>query len=455
MTNAKLRLSPRPGRRKCWCERFIARSCHRSRAAAFRKAPRSLSTCSPIPARATLPEQVASIRSFLKYVGRPKRFTVVSDGTLSGRSSDILKSLDPVISVSGSAQWLPKDLPAKIYPYLTTHPTGKQLALIMSLPVDGPTLYVDSDVLFFPGASGSRSARWKAAARRPSIWPTAGFRLTNASSAATQRKTHPVNTGVLLLFEKLDWTLAVRRFLELQGSPDFFTNQTMTHLTMHANGALPFDDAEVRSAVGRSVCLPGSLRLSRPGAASLRQSCAAQVLDNARPADPLMMEPHDNPLRILVVVNLPWDSRLGAVRIYMELAEQWRASGHVVEKYSLSDAFPDARASSARFAIRQLLFPYKAAAFVRKNSARFDVVDALIGVLPFSKRRARIPRFARRAFGRFVPALRAIRPERREAMARPAERQVSWANFLCAHAAAVAPRFRQSGPSCRPDQPSE
>src|SRR5438309_10094366 len=35
----------------------------------------------------SLPEQVASIRSFLKHVGRPRRFTIVSDGTLSGRSS--------------------------------------------------------------------------------------------------------------------------------------------------------------------------------------------------------------------------------------------------------------------------------------------------------------------------------------------------------------------------------
>jgi glycosyltransferase involved in cell wall biosynthesis len=98
-----------------------------------------------------------------------------------------------------------------------------------------------------------------------------------------------------------------------------------------------------------------------------------------------MEPPRDNPLRILMVVNLPWDSRLGAVRIYMELAEQWKSVGHIVEKYSLSDAYPDARASSARFALRQLLFPYKAAAFVRKNGAQFDVIDALIGVLPFSK----------------------------------------------------------------------
>jgi hypothetical protein len=188
-----------------------------------------------------LPEQVASIRSFLKYVGRPKRFTVVSDGTLSGRSSDILKSLDPAISVSGSAQWLPKDLSTKIYPYLTTHPTGKQLALIMSLPVDGPTLYVDSDVLFFPGARDL--IRLLESRGAPALY------LADCRLSADERlfrsdaeKARPVNTGALLLFEKLDWAPAVRRFLELQGLPDFFTNQTMTHLTMHTNSALPLDD---------------------------------------------------------------------------------------------------------------------------------------------------------------------------------------------------------------------
>ena len=44
----------------------------------------------------------------------------------------------------------------------------------------------------------------------------------------------------------------------------------------------------------------------------------------------------DKPLRILVIVNLPWDARLGAIRVWVELAEQWRAAGHVVEKFSLS-----------------------------------------------------------------------------------------------------------------------
>lgn len=97
------------------------------------------------------------------------------------------------------------------------------------------------------------------------------------------------------------------------------------------------------------------------------------------------MHQSDKPLRILVIVNLPWDARLGASRVWMELAEQWRAGGHTVEKFSLSDAFPAARATRVTFALRQLIFTRKAARFVRKNAQRFDVIDALIGTLPFSR----------------------------------------------------------------------
>jgi glycosyltransferase involved in cell wall biosynthesis len=91
------------------------------------------------------------------------------------------------------------------------------------------------------------------------------------------------------------------------------------------------------------------------------------------------------PLRILIILNLEWNQRLGAARVYMELAEQWRAAGHFVERFSLSDAFPETRGSGAGFAIRQLLFAYKAATYVKNNSARFDLIDALIGALPMSK----------------------------------------------------------------------
>jgi glycosyltransferase involved in cell wall biosynthesis len=94
----------------------------------------------------------------------------------------------------------------------------------------------------------------------------------------------------------------------------------------------------------------------------------------------------DQPLRILAIVNVPWDPRLGAARVWIELTEEWSKAGHVVEKFCLTDAFPQPASSSAIAAIRTLVFPYRAAKFVRRNARRFDVIDALVGTLPFSKK---------------------------------------------------------------------
>jgi hypothetical protein len=82
---------------------------------------------------------------------------------------------------------------------------------------------------------------------------------------------------------------------------------------------------------------------------------------------------------------LPWDPRLGAARVYIELAREWERAGHQVKKYCLTDAFPRPAPSRFHTLLRQLLFPSKAAAFVRSSLGRFDVIDSLIGVLPYSK----------------------------------------------------------------------
>lgn len=188
----------------------------------------------------TLPEQVASIRSFLQQVGRPKSFTVVSDGSHSARSIRLLERIDPIVSVRLSIQRPSGELPEKFLQYLATHPTGRQLALIMSLPTNGPALYADSDVLFFAGAPDL--------ALRAAAHDAPAYYLADCQFSGDDRllrdpseQQEPVNTGVLLLFEKLDWSLSIQRFLELEGEPDFFTNQTMTHLTMHENRGRPFD----------------------------------------------------------------------------------------------------------------------------------------------------------------------------------------------------------------------
>ena len=101
------------------------------------------------------------------------------------------------------------------------------------------------------------------------------------------------------------------------------------------------------------------------------------------------METRPESLRILLVVNGAWDPRFGAVRVWMELAAEWTKAGNLVEKFCLTDAFPTATSSSALAAFRLLLFPFRAASFVRRNADRFDVIDAHIGTLPFSKQSLR------------------------------------------------------------------
>ena len=93
----------------------------------------------------------------------------------------------------------------------------------------------------------------------------------------------------------------------------------------------------------------------------------------------------NKPLRILAIVNLPWDPRLGAARVWFELSEQWKKAGHKIDKFCVTDAFPKPTRSRALSAWRQAIFPYCAADFVRRNAERFDVIDCLIGTLPFSK----------------------------------------------------------------------
>jgi glycosyltransferase involved in cell wall biosynthesis len=94
-------------------------------------------------------------------------------------------------------------------------------------------------------------------------------------------------------------------------------------------------------------------------------------------------------LRILGIVNLPWDPRLGAARVWFELCEQWTKAGHQIDRFCLTDAFPKPTRSRALSAWRQAVFPYRAARYVRRNAGKFDLIDCLIGTLPFSKKSLR------------------------------------------------------------------
>ncbi|HXA09437.1 MAG TPA: hypothetical protein VNW28_05610 [Chthoniobacterales bacterium] len=191
---------------------------------------------------AMMPEQVRSIRSFLRHAGRPQSFTVVSDGTHSERSRELLSKIDPSVAIRRAEEYRPSDLPEKFRRYVTDHPLGKQLGLIMSLPCSGPALYLDADILFFAGAA--EIARASRGENAPAFYlkDCLDYSVDSRILRGRDESSPPVNAGLLLLLRRLDWSLGIQRLIELEGAADFFTTQTIVQLVMHANGALPFDE---------------------------------------------------------------------------------------------------------------------------------------------------------------------------------------------------------------------
>lgn len=99
----------------------------------------------------------------------------------------------------------------------------------------------------------------------------------------------------------------------------------------------------------------------------------------------------NRPLKILMMIHVPWNRNQGAPRVQLELADEFQSLGHHVDKFDFNDAFPSHQYSrSSRFTqfIRPS-FAAKAKAFVQSNSHRFDVIDAHQGNLPYSKEQLR------------------------------------------------------------------
>src|ERR1700712_227757 len=69
----------------------------------------------------SVPEQVRSIRSFLRQVGRPRAYVVVSDGSHTAQSIQLLERIDPVVRVRPSGDAVPDGLPKRFRKYVTTY----------------------------------------------------------------------------------------------------------------------------------------------------------------------------------------------------------------------------------------------------------------------------------------------------------------------------------------------
>lgn len=126
------------------------------------------------------------------------------------------------------------------------------------------------------------------------------------------------------------------------------------------------------------------------------------------------MTKHDgttDALHILMVADMPWDLRLGAPSVQMQIGAHLSAAGHKVDYFGLRDVFPRA----PRTRVGRLFAPpfsMRAVSAVRSRAQNYDVIDAQQGNLPMNRSRLHfdgilVTRSAglMHAYGRFVTSI--------------------------------------------------
>ena len=101
-------------------------------------------------------QQILSILSFLRHTGIPETWAIASDGSLTAAMEKTLKELHPVIQIVPWTNFITDQNRTVVEWYSRKSPMGKKLAVVTGLCATQTSVYVDSDILFFPGASHLR-----------------------------------------------------------------------------------------------------------------------------------------------------------------------------------------------------------------------------------------------------------------------------------------------------------
>ena len=185
--------------------------------------------------------------SFFCHAGRPTSVTVIDDGSLTPETSDAIRSLSPVVSLAHWGEFKESLPDASAALYAEKHPLGRKLLAIAALPLSPsrPTVFVDSDVEFFSGAS--RLSRYCADPLVDHAYmrePTGSGYDTRLLGDGDLADRPGINSGFLILRKPLPWKAAVLRLGNAAKDPGPWTEQTVCALALADASAreLPMSD---------------------------------------------------------------------------------------------------------------------------------------------------------------------------------------------------------------------
>lgn len=195
-------------------------------------------------------EQILSVLSFIRYVGVPSSWTLYSDGT---HTNGQIKQLDAFtflkfIKIDFNGNYVHDNIKTSLLSYRDAlisygrdFPLGKKLFLYLNFTIVRPTVFLDSDVLFYQKAVclnnviNDNNNGWFL----PDVeWGSLDSRYT----ASTTPQHYQVNSGFLVLNKEIPKLSRGLEFLvSLNGKYEYFSEQTVMHILLLENNFMPLD----------------------------------------------------------------------------------------------------------------------------------------------------------------------------------------------------------------------
>jgi hypothetical protein len=198
-------------------------------------------------------EQLLSILSFVRYVGIPIKWTLYSDGSHSQEQIEQLEHSFDFLKVVKGINWseiqslkglCKEDLePYENYliDYAKKFPLGKKLFYYLNHVIENPTLFIDSDILFYEHANVLELILTEKPQAKGWFMPDVGWGCLDSRYKVTNtEQVYQVNSGFIFAnaaFEHLKESLEF--FKTYDFTYEYFSEQTVYHHLLKDNEYMP------------------------------------------------------------------------------------------------------------------------------------------------------------------------------------------------------------------------
>lgn len=197
-------------------------------------------------------DQILSILSFLRYVGVPANWIIYSDGSHTSEQINLLttgfefvKVELPDVSNKDIVKLNTKESLLPFIEYLLDYaekfPLGKKLYFYLNHSIEKPTLFLDSDILFYKNAPIINILLRE----EVNGWYIPDYEwscLDSRYKAYNSEQLYQVNTGFFILKKELENIVKGLDFLKsLNFQYEYFSEQTTFHILFRDNSFMPLD----------------------------------------------------------------------------------------------------------------------------------------------------------------------------------------------------------------------